>query len=210
MLPSSETTPFLALGRYEVARRAVAEARAVDDLLEVLGRNSAVHAYARQARDRQMEIDAVEIRIRAERRLGELMALQKAIVGVAKPPPPAGRNGRVASKPDHMPPTLEEAGIGKNLAHRARTYAAVSPDRFEKLLTDKRQADDRSVVLDPDSPAAAPAIERGRPGPRGLADRDDRLVREVAELRRRLAASMVSERMWKKRALAAGWREDAP
>ena len=51
----------LALGRYEVARRAVAEARAVDDLVEILGRNAAVHAYARQAKDRQMEIDAAEI-----------------------------------------------------------------------------------------------------------------------------------------------------
>lgn len=52
--------------------------------------------------------------VRAERRLGELMAGQKATIGVAKPPPPAGRNGRVAEKPDHMPPTLAEAGVDKS------------------------------------------------------------------------------------------------
>ncbi len=63
----------------------MAEARAVDALIEVLGRNAAVRGYARRAKDRQLEIDAVEIRIRAERRLGELMALQKAAVCAAKP-----------------------------------------------------------------------------------------------------------------------------
>jgi hypothetical protein len=68
----------LALSRYDVACRAVAEAKAVDDIVEIVGQANAVHAYARQAKNRQMEIDAAEIRIRAERRLGELMAAQKA------------------------------------------------------------------------------------------------------------------------------------
>jgi hypothetical protein len=36
---------------------------------------------------------------------------------MAKPPPSAGRYGRVVEKPDHMPPALAEAAIGKNLAH---------------------------------------------------------------------------------------------
>ena len=76
----------LALSRYDVACRALAEAKAVDDIVEIVGQANAVHAYARQAKNRQMEIDAAEIRIRAERRLGELMAAQKATVGVAKGP----------------------------------------------------------------------------------------------------------------------------
>jgi hypothetical protein len=58
----------------------LAEAKAVDDIVEIVGQANAVHAYARQAKNRQMEIDAAEIRIRAERRLGELMAAQKASV----------------------------------------------------------------------------------------------------------------------------------
>jgi hypothetical protein len=215
----------LALSRYDVACRALAEAKAVDDIVEIVGQANAVHAYARQAKNRQMEIDAAEIRIRAERRLGELMAAQKATVGVAKPPPPAGRNGRVVAKPDHMPPTLSEAGIDKNLEHRARTYAAVPEQKFEQLLTDKRQGENRRVVLPPDVQAEAEAtrdIESERDariapaGADGLAAENDGLARQVAGLRRRLAAlteenGILKDRamMWKERALAAGWTERA-
>jgi len=216
----------LELSRYDVACRALAAAKAVDDVMDVVAHADAVRVYARQAKNRQMEIDAVEIRIRAERRLGELMAAQKATVGVAKPPPPAGRNGRVVEKPDHMPPTLGEAGIDKNLAHRARTYAAVPQEKFEKLLTDKRRNDNRRVVLDPDVQTdvdtAAREIEIRRDeriataGGNGLAVDDDGLVRQVARLRRRIAALVAEngalkhrETMWRERALAAGWTERA-
>ena len=68
---------YLALSRYDVACRALAEAKAVDDIVEIVGQANAVHTYPRQAKNRQMEIDAAEIRIRAQRRLGELMAAQK-------------------------------------------------------------------------------------------------------------------------------------
>jgi hypothetical protein len=42
---------------------------------EISAQADAVRAYAKQAKNKQLEIDAAEIRIRAERRLGELMAL---------------------------------------------------------------------------------------------------------------------------------------
>jgi hypothetical protein len=119
----------LALSRYDVACRAVAAAKAVDDVMEIVAHADAVRVYARQAKDRQMEIDAAEIRIRAERRLGELMAAQKAMVGVNSGTAGQGRpkiGGMPNTPPKHdAPPTLAEAGIDKNLAKRARSYAAV-------------------------------------------------------------------------------------
>ena len=157
----------------------------------------------------QMEIDAAEIRIRAERRLGELMAAQKARVGAAKGGGDQKSDHRVGRKPSDLP-TLGEAGIDKNLAHRARTYAAVPQEKFEKLLTDKRQSENRRVVLPPDVERIAPA------GADGLAAGNDRLARQVAGLRRRLAALIEENgalkdcaKMWKERALAAGWTERA-
>jgi hypothetical protein len=100
LLPMPAQT--LALSRYDVACRAVAEAKAVDDIVEIVGQANAVHAYARQAKNRQMEIDAAEIRIRAERRLGELMAAQKASVGVRARG--GRRNNGVANTPiDNAP-----------------------------------------------------------------------------------------------------------
>jgi len=223
LLPMPAQT--LALSRYDVACRAVAEAKAVDDIVEIVGQANAVHAYARQAKNRQMEIDAAEIRIRAERRLGELMAAQKATVGVAT----GGQHGGRASKidgvrntPSNAPPTLAEAGIDKNLAKRARTYAAVPQGQFEQLLTDKRQSGNRRVGLDPGIPAAAGDIESGRDQPvapigaSGAGVGNGRLARLVAGLRRRIAALIEEngalkkgEKMWKQRALAAGWSERA-
>ena len=119
--------------------------------------------------------------------------------------------------PSNAPPTLAEAGIDKNLAKRARTYAAVPQGQFEQLLTDKRQSENRRVVLDPDVEAATGDVERIAPGGAdGLAAGNDRLVRQVAELRRRLAALIEENgalkdcaKMWKERALAAGWTERA-
>jgi len=52
---------------------------------------------------------------------------------------------------------LSEAGIDKNLAKRARTYAAVPEEKFEQLLTDNRQGENRRVVLPPDVQAEAEA-----------------------------------------------------
>ena len=55
---------------------------------------------ARQAKNRQLEVDAAEIRIRAERRVGELMAMQRETVGLAKPPGINQYVDRVAPKPE--------------------------------------------------------------------------------------------------------------
>jgi hypothetical protein len=41
-----------------------------------------MRAYARQANDRDLEIQAAQIRFRAERRLGELIKAQKETVGL--------------------------------------------------------------------------------------------------------------------------------
>lgn len=214
------TTRTPALVRYDAACRAVAEAKTVDDVREISAQADAVRAYAKQAKNRQMEIDAAEIRIRAERRLGELMSAQAGTAGKATP---TGSNQhRVRIKPD-APPTLAEAGIDKNLAHRARTLAAVPEERFEKLLKDKRQKENRRVVLDPDFQAEAEAaardieIERDErialSGAEGLAEENGKLSKQVAALTRRVASLIEEngslkyrEKMWKERAIAAGWK----
>lgn len=211
------------LAKYDAACRAVAEATTVDEVREITAQADAIRAYAKQAKNRKMEVQAAEIRIRAERRLGELMAAQADAVGKAKP---TGTNQhRVISKPD-APPTLAEAGIDKNLANRARTYAAVPEEKFEQLLSDKRQRDNRRVVLDPDFEAgaeeAARDIEVARDerialaGADHLVEENEKLTKQVATLTRRIAALIdekssaeYREKMWKERAVAAGWKARA-
>jgi hypothetical protein len=85
-----------------------------------------------------MLADAEEIKARATRRLGQLMAQQKATVGV-NPGVKVGIGPRqVIEKPTDTP-TLADAGIDKNLAHRARQAAAISDAEFERVVAEQRE-----------------------------------------------------------------------
>lgn len=218
-IPETSTSP---LALYETACRALAQAKAVDEVTNIRAQAEAIRAYARQARNKQMEIDAAEIRIRAERRLGELMAAQAATVGKAQGQLRRGLDSNPREETD--PPTLAEAGIDKNLAHRARTYAAVPEEKFEDLLDKKRQRESVRVVLDPEfqmeAEAAARDIEIERDerialsGAGELAGENERLNKQIAMLDRRVATLMSDneslkfrEKMWRERAIAAGWKE---
>jgi hypothetical protein len=103
-----------------------------------------LRAYAKQAKNRQLEVDAAEIRIRAERRVGELIDAQKeSAVGLAKGNAGKGRpklgGAALAPPKTAAPPTLADAGIDKHLAKRARKLAAVPEERFEEGLADWRE-----------------------------------------------------------------------
>jgi phage N-6-adenine-methyltransferase len=115
-----------ALVRYDAACRALAEAKAVDEVREIRGTAEAIRAYAHQAKNRTLEIDAAEIRFRAERRLGELIDAQRQTVGLSK----GGRPDKTGSELDPVI-TLSEAGIDKHLADRARKFAALPMAEFE-------------------------------------------------------------------------------
>lgn len=124
------------LARYDAACRAVAEAKSVDEVKEHLSEAEAIRAYAKQAKNKQLEIDASEIRFRAERRLGELMAAQRD-AGLMNNG--AANAGWKETRVEQAPITLAEVGIDKNLADRARKYAAVPAEQFESILADRRE-----------------------------------------------------------------------
>jgi hypothetical protein len=219
------SAPAPALIRYDAACLAVAAAKTVDDVKEITAQAEAVRAYAKQAKNRQLELDAAEIRIRAERRLGELMQAQADTVGVntgGRPKTGLEKNP-VSTRVAEKPASLAEAGIDKNLAHRARTYAAVPEQKFEKLLTDKRKRANLRVVLDPEFQEEAEAIARDfeieRDERIALAGADDlvaenkKLTDLTASLNQRIS-DLVTENgqlqrranMWEKRAREAGWK----
>jgi hypothetical protein len=129
--------------RYDAACRALAEAKAVDEVKNIRDQAMALRLYARQAKNRQLESDAFVIRLRAERRVGEMMAAQPK----AKPPnpKPPKNDRRVIEKPDDKPITLAEAGIDKNLADRARKLNALPQDEFERVVSEGREAIERGV-----------------------------------------------------------------
>lgn len=129
------------LVRYEAARKALAEAKATDEVKDIRDKSEAMRAYARQAKDRQLEIDATEIRIRAERRLGELIQRQRDTVGLNSGVRMAGRDSLGGSivKPPKQVPTLAAAGIDKRLSSHAQKVAAIPEDEFEGIVSDWRE-----------------------------------------------------------------------
>jgi N6-adenosine-specific RNA methylase IME4 len=125
------------LVKYDDACRAIAEAKLVDEAKDIRDKAIAMAAYARQAKNTELEADCVEIRMRAERKVGELIKAQRETVGL-------NRGAAVPTRVDEKP-TLADAGIDKNLAHRARTLAAASDTRFEQAVAQARDSVNRAV-----------------------------------------------------------------
>jgi hypothetical protein len=192
------------LPSYDAACVAVANARTIDEVQEIASNAEALRAYARQARNRQLELDAAEIRIRANRRVGELMSGQGRTVGKAKGAQGIGTSeGYRETRTPDCPPTLAEAGIDKNQAHSGRTLAAMPKEAFEERLKAKRHRHDRRVVLGLEVEAKAEAttsdIAPGERTPEALAAENAALRKRVTALLRENRTLRERIRMWEAR-----------
>jgi N6-adenosine-specific RNA methylase IME4 len=138
-----------ALVKYDQACRALAEAKAVDEVKDIRDQAEAMRVYAHQAKNRDLEIDAAEIRMRAERRLGEMIVAQRETIGLNKggrPPEKTRSETEQVSRP-----TLEDAGIDRKLSSRAQKMAAVPAEQFEKTIGSWRErvrAENERVTVD--------------------------------------------------------------
>jgi hypothetical protein len=133
-----------ALARFEHARKVIAETVAVDVVLEI--RDSAWD-LARLAKDRTLIINAMEIQVRAERRLGELIKAQKETVGLATGGEHGGRTKIDGSRaaPSNARPTLADAGIDKKLSSRAQKLASLPGEDFEVRMATWRASAEQSA-----------------------------------------------------------------
>jgi N6-adenosine-specific RNA methylase IME4 len=123
--------------KYDAACRAIAAAKRVDEVKNIRDVSIAMRAYARQADNHEMEADAIEIRMRATRRMDQMRQEQKTTIGLAKPP--GGSKARPRKVGLKNNPTLAEAGIDKNLANEGRKLGALSDHAFEKAVKAARE-----------------------------------------------------------------------
>jgi N6-adenosine-specific RNA methylase IME4 len=130
------------LVKYEAACRAIAAAKNIDEVKKIRDVSIAMKAYARQAKNLVMEADALEIRMRATRRMDQMRQDQKKTVGLAKGAARKGVGKRGVKNTPHLvdKPTLAETGIDKNLAKEGRKLGALSDREFEKSIVNARTA----------------------------------------------------------------------
>src|SRR5262249_33537789 len=91
-------------------------------------------------KNRDAESDAVELRLRATRRLDELRQAQKETVGLATGGEHGGRAkiDGLRKNPSIIRPTLAMQGIDKNLAHQARVLGAMDEAAVERKVAEAR------------------------------------------------------------------------
>ena len=121
------------LAGYDAACAAIASAKNVDEVKQIHDKAEAVRAYARQAKNKTLEIDAAEIRIRAERRLGELLAVMPKATGAKG----IGNPKSALVKREHTA-TLKQMGVSMDLSARAQGPAAVPAEAFEEKISEWR------------------------------------------------------------------------
>lgn len=140
------------LALYDQARQALAAAVRVDEVRRVIDVAEQIRLYGKQAEDRGLMADAMELQVRAERRLGELLVQAKE----------AGQLSR-GGRPRHAPETdsggaavsgpivLRDAGISLKLSARAQKLAGVPEADFDTVVEAAREkiAAGRAVVVNP-------------------------------------------------------------
>lgn len=126
---------------YDQMVTAIAECARIDEIKDIRDKAMALEMYHKQAQNFEAEREAANVRLRAERRAGELLKeLARADSGAARNP--NGRAGKPVSQPVTLVPekspyatALEENGISRQKAHRYQALANVPTDVFEEALS---------------------------------------------------------------------------
>jgi N6-adenosine-specific RNA methylase IME4 len=148
-----------ALLKVEEARALLGECRRVDEAKEIRDKASAIERYLREQKATAGAIlDAGEIKLRAERRLGELLEPDKERRGAKL----KSHGGTSMPLPD---------GVSKTQSSRWKELARIPPERFEAFIAERREREGRLVSED---------LRREHGGEVHRKDRTDRLV-EIAK-----------------------------
>src|SRR6266567_8413556 len=141
-----------ALTRYEKARSALEECARVDEVKVIRDKAMALQVYARQAKDTELIEYATKIRLRAERRAGELLAGMDKAKGSRGQAQGRDVSGGIVMEPPENDdtPTLAEMGISKKQSSQWQKLAGLGESEFETHVEEVKQRTVRSTTYSPD------------------------------------------------------------
>ncbi len=137
-IPNDDATERTGLVRYDLMTRAIAECRKVDELKDYRDKARALELYAKQARNRDAEAQAAEVRIRAERQCSILIREGQADGTIATQ---SRHPGSVASV-DTAPKVLADLNVSRDQSSRWGKLADIPDDEFEARLAETRDRGD--------------------------------------------------------------------
>jgi hypothetical protein len=182
------------LSKYNAAKRALAEAYRIDEVKDIRDKAVAMRTYAMQAKDRVLIDQATEIRLRAERRAGQLLK-EAAVRGERH----SGRGDQKTGS-QAATPKLSDLGINKSQSSRWQKLADIDDDEFEGVVTHAQHkataAVDNAQQPKPrpkPKPKSKPGPERKQPGANS-GDPIAACLREVVPIMRAAIARMDVEK----------------
>ncbi len=132
--------------KYDAMCQAIAECEKVDEVKTMRDQAQALEAYAKQARNLDAEHRAARVRIRAERRCGQLLKeVQRSKGGVQKKN--SGQRG-----PSLLSKQKKAAGISDRQAKTFQKVAEVPDDKFEEVLARPHAKPTTSAVIATNTP----------------------------------------------------------
>jgi 16S rRNA G966 N2-methylase RsmD len=159
------------LAKLNLASRYLAEAKTLQEVKGVIALAEAARVFGKHVGASIEAINsASEIRLRAERKLGEILAVT--------PKAPAGRPPIIGSKVEPIP-TLASAGISKKTSSRAQALAAVPLEKFEAAIAvaPDKELNHNRVVKDLTEDRQREARQKKRTEAAGeILSTDDRII----------------------------------
>jgi N6-adenosine-specific RNA methylase IME4 len=131
-----------AILKYDAACRAIAEAKAVDEVKDIRNKADALRLYWRQAKNREAEISMAEIRFRAERRIGEIKKDLRASGELHEGGRPVKTSASDAAVSKIK---LSDMDIDEHSSRRCEQLANIEPNSFDRLVARWRELQEKSA-----------------------------------------------------------------
>jgi hypothetical protein len=141
----SEATQLV---RYDAMCSAIAAAYSVDEVKDIRDKARAIEVYARQAKNTEAERQACEIRLRAERKWGQLRESEVA------------PRGRQQMSDDATFKTLHDLGVSRDQSSQWQKLAAISDEDFEQALSGPDKPTTNGIIAAHSEPKQSPVDPR--------------------------------------------------